>query len=155
MDLYILMTDVFQVMEVTVLLIVSPMEDNVYVLMDISNMMESHVLFVQLVKSLFMGDVLLLVELIKLSIQIPKDANVKITMLFLMVFVLFVLKANSFLMDIALLVLFIVNMILNWKHVSVNLVSHFIMVFVKINVQILTKYSLFNSIDVYAIMDLH
>lgn len=107
------MTDVFQVMEVTVLLIVSPMEDNVYVLMDISNMMESHVLFVQLVKSLFMGDVLLLVELIKLSIQIPKDANVKITMLFLMVFVLFVLKANSFLMDIALLVLFIVNMILN------------------------------------------
>jgi hypothetical protein len=58
-------------------------------------------------------------------------------------------------MDIVLLVLFIVNMILNWKHVSVNLVSHFIMVFVKINVQILTKYSLFNSIDVYAIMDLH
>lgn len=155
MDLYILMTDVFQVMEVTVLLIVSPMEDNVYVLMDISNMMEYHVLFVQLVKSLSMGDVLLLVELIKLSIQIPKDANVKLTMLFLMVFVLFVLKANSFLMDIVLLVLFIVNMILNWKHVSVNLVSHFIMVFVKINVQILTKYSLFNSIDVYAIMDLH
>ncbi len=145
----------FQVMEVTVLLIVSPMEDNVYVLMDISNMMEYHVLFVQLVKSLSMGDVLLLVELIKLSIQIPKDANVKLTMLFLMVFVLFVLKANSFLMDIVLLVLFIVNMILNWKHVSVNLVSHFIMVFVKINVQILTKYSLFNSIDVYAIMDLH
>lgn len=113
MDLYILMTDVFQVMEVTVLLIVSPMEDNVYVLMDISNMMEYHVLFVQLVKSLSMGDVLLLVELIKLSIQIPKDANVKLTMLFLMVFVLFVLKANSFLMDIVLLVLFIVNMILN------------------------------------------
>jgi hypothetical protein len=107
------MTDVFQVMEVTVLLIVSPMEDNVYVLMDISNMMEYHVLFVQLVKSLSMGDVLLLVELIKLSIQIPKDANVKLTMLFLMVFVLFVLKANSFLMDIVLLVLFIVNMILN------------------------------------------
>lgn len=155
MDLYFLMADVFQVMEVTVLLIVFPMEDNVYVLMDISNMMESHVLFVQLVKSSFVDNVWLLVELIKLSIQIPKDANVKLTMLFLMVFVLFVLKANSFLMDIVLLVLSIVDMILKRKHVSVKLVSHLIMVFVKINVQVLTKYFLLNSIDVYALMDLH
>jgi len=76
-------------------------------------------------------------------------------MLFLMVFVLSVLKANSFLMDIVLLVLSIVDMILKAKHVSAKLVSHLIMVFVKINVQVLTKYFLLNSIDVYVLMDLH